>query len=35
MKDNSFTNSNFRVISEDKLTVKNQYGSMNFTIYYR
>lgn len=26
--------SNFRVISEDKLTVKNQYQLMNFSIYH-
>lgn len=34
MKTNPF-NSNFRVISEDKLTVKNQYGFVNFHIYHR
>lgn len=33
MKGNSLS-SDFRVISEDKLTVKNQYELMNFNIYH-
>lgn len=35
MKISPFNNSNFRVISEDKQTVKNQYDCITFSIYHR
>lgn len=35
MKGLNFDQSNFRVISEDKRTVKNEYDSMTFAIFHR